>query len=163
MNKIAFLDRDGVINNDTGHYYIYKAEDFVFNVDVIESLKFLQKQNYLIIIITNQGGIARGTYSKNDVHKVHSFLRDDLKKHDVILTDIYFCPHHNKFESCLCRKPNSLMIERGLAQYNGDKAMSFMIGDNVKDVEAGEKAGLKSYKIDKNTSILPLVKDIVRE
>lgn len=71
LNKAVFLDRDGTINSDEGHYYIYKPEDFVFNPGVIEGLKRLQKAGYLLIVITNQGGIAKGIYTREDMFKVH--------------------------------------------------------------------------------------------
>ncbi len=163
MNKIAFLDRDGVINNDTGHYYIYKPEDFVLNPEVIQSLKLLVKHGYLLVIITNQGGIARGTYTKKDVDKVHFSFKNVLKKAEITLTEIYYCPHHNEFENCLCRKPHPLMIEKALARFNGDRGKSFMIGDNLKDVESARNAHIRGFKIDKNTSIYSLVKDIIDE
>ena len=70
LNKAVFLDRDGTINSDEGHYYIYKPEDFVFNPGVIEGLKRLQKAGYLLIVITNQGGIAKGIYTREDMFKV---------------------------------------------------------------------------------------------
>ena len=92
LNKAVFLDRDGTINSDEGHYYIYKPEDFVFNPGVIEGLKRLQKAGYLLIVITNQGGIAKGIYTREDMFKVHEKMCAELEKHGVTLTKIYYCP-----------------------------------------------------------------------
>ena len=70
--KAVFFDRDGTINSDEGHYYIYKPEDFVFNPGVIEGMKKLKEAGYLLFVITNQGGIAKGIYTHEDVKKVHA-------------------------------------------------------------------------------------------
>ena len=106
LNKAVFLDRDGTINSDEGHYYIYKPEDFVFNPGVIEGLKRLQKAGYLLIVITNQGGIAKGIYTREDMFKVHEKMCAELEKHGVTLTKIYYCPHHESIKTCVCRKPS---------------------------------------------------------
>jgi D-glycero-D-manno-heptose 1,7-bisphosphate phosphatase len=71
MNKAVFIDRDGVINNDEGHYYIYKAKDFKLNPGIIEGLKLLQDAGFKLFVITNQGGVAKGEYSEDDVEIVH--------------------------------------------------------------------------------------------
>ncbi len=163
QNKAIFLDRDGVVNNDTGHYYIYKPDDFVFNKDIIEVLSILKKNNFLTILITNQGGIAKKKYSFNDVELVHKKMQDELLQNNAEFTDIYYCPHHSDIEKCLCRKPDSLMIEKAIAKYNIDITKSYFIGDKQTDIEAGEKAGLKSFKIEKNTSILSIIKKIIYE
>ncbi len=161
--KAIFLDRDGVINNDTGHYYIYKPDDFIFNDGIIEGLSILKKNKFLFIVITNQGGIAKKIYTHNDVYKVHKKMQSDFNKNNIKLTDIYYCPHHSDIEKCLCRKPGSLMIEKAIAKYNIDVSKSYFIGDKQTDVEAGRKAGLKSFKIKTNESILPIVKKIINE
>lgn len=163
MRKVAFFDRDGVINDDTGHYYIYKPSDFKFNEGVIEALKLLVSNGYDIVIITNQGGIARGTYTKDDVKKVHDYLLGLLKDNGIEPLAIYYCPHHNEFEKCLCRKPSGLMIEKAMARYNVNSSESFMIGDNKKDIEAAGNAGIKGYKIETNANCLPLIEQLINE
>lgn len=163
MIKVAFLDRDGVINDDTGHYYIYKFEDFKLNKGIIEGLLLLKDKGFKFIVITNQGGIAQGTYSKNDVEIVHQKMKDLLAEQGIDLLDIFYCPHHNKFEQCLCRKPAPLMIEKAIARYEVDKKASFLIGDNIKDVQAAENAGIKGYKIETNQNIVPLIHEILNE
>jgi D-glycero-D-manno-heptose 1,7-bisphosphate phosphatase len=153
MQKAIFIDRDGVINNDTGHYYIYKPEHFVLNNGLVEVLQKWQQKGYIFIVITNQGGIARGTYTKGDVEKVHSKFLSLMGENNINITEIYYCPHHNKFEKCICRKPDSLLFEKAIARFNIDIKKSYMIGDSVKDIEAAKKVGLKAVKIDTNESL----------
>jgi len=159
--KAVFLDRDGVINNG-GLYYTYKIEDFKFNDDLFESLRLLKKHHYTLIVITNQGGISKGEYSKKDVDEVHQYMIDCLKKEDIEIAEAYYCPHHDSLEQCICRKPNNINIEKAIARFNIDRNQSFLIGDGARDIEAGEKSGLKSFKIEKNASILDICKTIVQ-
>jgi D-glycero-D-manno-heptose 1,7-bisphosphate phosphatase len=155
MQKAVFLDRDGVINSDEGHYYIYKVEDYVINDGIREGLKMLQNAGFLLIVITNQGGVAKGEYSLDDVALVHHHLRSELAKSDIHLTDIYFCPHHESVSQCDCRKPSPKMIVDAMEKYEIDASQSFLIGDSTRDIEAGEKAGLKQcFKIKANSSII---------
>ena len=162
-NKALFIDRDGVINNDVGHYYIYKENDFVLNNGIIEGLLKIQKHNYLIIVITNQGGIAKKKYSNIDVELVHHKMIREFSNNGIIITDIFYCPHHSDLEKCLCRKPDSLLIEKAIARYNIDVKKSFLIGDKESDINAGKKVGIQSYIVKKNTSILPIIKQILNE
>lgn len=163
MRKVVFLDRDGVINDDTGHYYIFKPEDFKLNAGILDSAKLIAEKGFDIVVITNQGGIARGTYTKQDVEKVHACMTKLFAEAGVGILAVYYCPHHNKFESCLCRKPSGLMIKKAISRFNINAEESFMIGDNDKDVEAAINAGIQGYKNDKNTNILPLVKKLLNE
>ena len=152
MNKAAFFDRDGVINFDPGDYTFELAE-FKINEGVIPSLKKLYDKGYLFILITNQGGISKKIYTHKHVEDIHSYLAKELKKADIELTEIYYCPHYSINEKCICRKPNSLMIEKALARFNIDPKKSFMIGDKMRDVEAAENAGIKGIKIGVNENI----------
>jgi len=161
MQKAIFLDRDGVLNSDVGHYYIYKPEHFVLNIGVVKALKKWQKDGFKFIVISNQGGIAKGTYTKSDVEKVHEKFVNLIKEHNINILDIYYCPHHNKFERCLCRKPDSLMIEKAISRYKIDVTKSYMIGDNTKDIDAAVKAGITGIKIDSNQSLLSIIDLII--
>ncbi|OQX99815.1 MAG: hypothetical protein B6I24_01735 [Bacteroidetes bacterium 4572_128] len=149
-NKAIFLDRDGVINNDVGHYYIYKKDDFKLNENVILNLKKFQKNGFLLIIISNQGGISKGIYEKKDVEKVHNFLKKIFEKNGIFLKEIYYCPHHNDFENCICRKPDSLLLEKAISRFNIDVSKSYFVGDSERDIIAGKKVGMKTIKIEKN-------------
>ena len=160
--KAAFFDRDGVINDDTGHYYVFKPEDFVLNPGVVESMKKLHQLGYLIIVISNQGGISRGWFKKDDIDAVHNKFRKMMAEHGVPVTEMYYCPHHNEFENCLCRKPNSLMIEKAIARFNVDIEKSFMIGDKQGDVDCAEKAGVRGHLMKKNSNLLDVVDQLLK-
>ena len=160
--KAVFIDRDGVINDDTGHYYIYKPEDFKLNNGVIEGLKLLSDAGFLLIIISNQGGVAKGIYTVKDIDKVHNKLSVELKKHSLKIDAIYFCPHHESVSDCDCRKPKPGMILDAIKKFEINPENSFLIGDSERDIIAGEKAGLKRcFLIEKNSSIASVCKQIV--
>ncbi len=150
MNKAVFLDRDGVINNPRSNYYVSKIADFEFNTHIFPVIRGYQEQGYLIIVISNQGGISKKLYTIKDVEKLHAFMTDTFKKENIIITETYFCPHHNSIENCICRKPDSLLLEKAVARFNINKTESYFIGDSVRDVEAAKKAGIKGILISKN-------------
>lgn len=152
MTKALFLDRDGVINRERGEY-TFKITDFEILPDLVETLKEVQNQGYLIIVITNQGGIAKGLYTEKDVMACHQLLVKTCIHQKVEITDIFYSPHHQDFSRSLDRKPDSLMLEKAMAIYNIDASQSFFIGDSERDIIAGEKVGITSFLIPKNTSI----------
>jgi D-glycero-D-manno-heptose 1,7-bisphosphate phosphatase len=153
MKKAVFLDRDGVINNNSQHYYIFHKEQLNYIPDIFSIVKRFNDDGYLVIVISNQGGISRGLYTTNDVDKLHDKMCADAKSEGATITDFFYCPHHDKVEACLCRKPSSLLIERAASKYGIDLSQSFMIGDSDRDIQAGRSAGLKdSIKITSNES-----------
>jgi len=160
MKKAVFLDRDGVINDDTGHYYIYRPSDFVLNKGIVVALQKLTKAGFLLIVISNQGGIAKGIYTRHDVEQVHEKMKKELEQAGIFLTEIYYCPHHPSVENCLCRKPGSLLLEKALARYQIDPAQSFFIGDSEHDIEAARKTGIRGILVPKNTSLEKICDDI---
>lgn len=160
--KAVFFDRDGTINSDKGHYYVYRPEDFVFNEGVIDGMKSLQDAGFLLFIVTNQGGVAKGEYTCDDVDKVHEYMLDHLRENKLSIEHIYYCPHHDSVSPCDCRKPSPYFIHKAIEDYNLDKEMSFMIGDSPSDVESANAAGIKAYKIIKNSSISWCVSDILK-
>lgn len=146
MNKCIFLDRDGVLNQDI-EGYLYQPELILFPEGVKEGLLQLKKAGYLLIVITNQAGIAKGLYTAADVRAMHSRMNEE---YGGVLDDLYFAPHHDHHTSrSLSRKPGSLMIERAMAKYKIDPAGSWMIGDNERDMEAGIKAGVQTILLGK--------------
>ncbi|MBU8891547.1 MAG: HAD family hydrolase [Bacteroidales bacterium] len=162
MNKAVFLDRDGVINFDPGDY-TFRLEEFKINEGVIRNLKRLHENGFLLILITNQGGISKQIYSSDHVEVIHIYLADELEKENVQLTEIYYCPHHSVNENCICRKPNSLLIEKAIARFDIDPEKSYMIGDKMRDVEAAEKAGVKGIKVGLNENIEKYVDQIINK
>ena len=139
MNKAIFLDRDGTLNIDKD--YLYKIEDFEFLPDVVESLKTLYEEGYLLIVITNQSGIAKGYYSEDDLAVLHRWMKAYLQEQGVGITDILYCPHHpdaivKKYKSdCLCRKPGIALFEQAIKRWDIDIDKSFAIGDRLRDLE----------------------------
>src|ERR1035437_6863423 len=149
MNKTIFLDRDGVVNEERGEY-TWKVEDFKLTVGLIEFLKVVIEKGYLVIIISNQGGVGKGLFTKEDVEKAHQYLTTQLANENIQLTDIYYCPHHPNSGKCLCRKPQSLLLEKAIARYAVDVEKSYFIGDRPRDEESGTNVGLKTILIESN-------------
>lgn len=152
MNKAIFLDRDGIINHDPGDYTKHISE-FTILPDLWPALKELQKRGYLLILITNQGGIAKGLYGHEEVAEIHAYFLQEAEKNGVSITEIYYSPHHDDYGKSLSRKPGSLMIERGLAKFNIDPKKSYMIGDKQRDCDAGEKVGVQGVLIPTNDAL----------
>ena len=148
MNKAIFFDRDGTLNEEIG--YLYEFEKFKWIDGAIDAIKFCNDHDYLVIVITNQSGVARGYYTESDIKKLHQQINEDLKKFDAHIDDFFYCPHHpdaavEKYRiDCECRKPKSKMLEDACKKYNIDKSKSLMIGDSLRDVECAENAGIKS-------------------
>jgi len=160
MQKAIFLDRDGVLLNDAGRYYIYKTDDIIINNGAIDALKRITNLGFLLVVISNQGGIAKQIYTKEDVEKIHSALKRQFKIEGIDIKEYYYCPHHSDVEKCLCRKPEPLLIEKALARFNIDPNKSFMIGDNKRDIDAGKKVGLSCIKIKPNQNLLDILSQI---
>lgn len=152
MRKVIFLDRDGVINKERGDY-TFKIIDFEINEGVFDFLKTAQEKGFEFILITNQGGISKGIYNKNDVYLVHAHMLTQFNNVGLTILEVYFCPHHSDVEKCICRKPDSLMLEKAIARFNIDKAMSFMIGDSQRDIDAATKVGIRSFIIEPNSNL----------
>lgn len=152
-NKAVFLDRDGVLNKEMGDY-VCRLEDFHVLEQNIEPLKVLKDKGYLLIVATNQGGLAKGWYTEEELAKMHARLKDIYKAHGVEFTDIFYCPHHPDFTGdCDCRKPKPGLLLRGIEKYNIDPAQSYFIGDRERDVEAGTAAGVKGILINSDQPI----------
>lgn len=157
-NKAVFLDRDGVINNPEENYYVFKKSDFKINIHIFERLKEYQEKGYLLIIISNQGGISKGLYTKKQVEELHKYMNNIFLENNITITETYFCPHHSQNENCICRKPDSLLIEKAISRFNIDKSKSFLVGDSKTDAQAAEKAGIKAFIIEKNGELPKLDK-----
>ena len=169
MEKAIFLDRDGTINVEKD--YIYKSEDLVFEEGTIEALKTFKNLGYILIVVSNQSGIARGYFTEKDLNIFNNNMNEILKKNGVGITEFYCCPHHpdgiGEYKKvCECRKPNNKMIEEAIKKYNIDREKSYMIGDKTSDIGAGLKSNLKTVlvktgyglkdmeKIDKNKTLI---------
>jgi len=155
LRPAAFLDRDGVINYD--YNYVYKIKDFKFRPRVINSLSYLNKKKFYSFIVTNQAGIAKGMFSKNDFIKLHKKIKKILLKKNIFLHDVKFCPFHEdgiikKYKKkSLYRKPGNLMIRSIQRDWLIDFKKSFMIGDQKIDEICAKKSNLYFEYVKKNT------------
>ena len=167
MNKAIFFDRDGVLNEEVG--YLYKIEKFKWIDGAKQAIKFCNDKNFLVIIVTNQGGIARGLYTEDDVKILHEFMQEDLRKIDAHIDAFYFCPHHPEgkiFEYakiCDCRKPKPGMIVKAAEDFEIDLKNSYLVGDAQRDIDAGKNAGLGGEFLFQGENLFEFVKKILEE
>lgn len=146
MKKALFLDRDGVINVDTG--YVYKKEDFCFVDGIFDLCHRAREQDFIIVVVTNQAGIARGYYTEDDFNTLNAWMLEEFKKQDITISEVYYCPHHPEFgigiykQDSFFRKPNPGMIFKARDEFNIDLSNSIIVGDKDSDIEAGRKAGI---------------------
>jgi len=141
MKKGLFLDRDGVINVDKHH--VYKISDFEFIEGIFELCKKYQENGYLIFVITNQAGIAKGYYNEVDFDILTSWMLDKFENKGIQISKVYHCPHHPDFTGdCNCRKPNPGMILQARDEFDLDLKESVLIGDKDSDIEAGRRVGI---------------------
>jgi len=138
MNKALFLDRDGVVNIDR-HFVIHR-EDFEFTDGFFELCRYFLDRNYLIIIITNQSGVARGYFLENDLTALHKYIINELLKEKITITDIFYCTALDDIHPD--RKPNAGMFLKARDKYNIDMSCSVSIGDKERDIKAAKMAGV---------------------
>lgn len=155
--KALFLDRDGVINKDLN--YVHKKEDIQFTHGIFKFLKKATKQNYKIIIITNQAGIGRGLYSEKDFWTLMHWMLHKFSKRGIHIEKVYFCPHHPTHgkgrykKKCKCRKPNSLLFEKAIKDFKIDVTQSIMIGDKESDLVPAKKVGVSKLILLNNVNM----------
>jgi len=144
----VFLDRDGVINKDNG--YVSEIDDFEFLEGAIEACIALKEKGYLLVVVTNQSGIARGLFSEEQFHTLTEWMYWSMADRGVDLDGIYYCPHHSeagigefKIE-CECRKPKPGMLNNAIDDLKIDIENSILVGDKVSDIQAGIAAGVKT-------------------
>lgn len=142
--KAIFLDRDGTINVDPG--YLGDPEKFHFLPGVINALTRLREAGYLIFVVSNQSGIARGFFRDEDLKKIHDKMAAALRGEGIVLDGIYYCPHHPA-EQCSCRKPSPKMVLEASRSYGIELRESFFIGDRVSDIETGKNAGCRTILV----------------
>ncbi len=143
-NKCVFLDRDGVLNKDFVDY-AYSLDKFFILDGVTEALRLLKDNGYLLIVITNQSGIAKGIYTREDMQTCHDYLQEQTGH---LIDAIYYSPHHPTVSESLTRKPDSLMFEKAIAKYDVSIEQSWMVGDKLRDMQPAIKLGLKTIQVD---------------
>lgn len=164
--KAVFLDRDGTINKYVG--FLRKIEEMELLPGVAKAIRLINESGYLAIVVTNQPVIARGEVTYEGLEEIHDKMETLLGIEGAYIDRIYFCPHHPhkgyKGEiselkiDCECRKPKAGMLLKAAEDLNIDLSKSWMIGDSVADIQAGEKAGCKSIKI-KEGELLKIIRE----
>lgn len=146
MKKAVFLDRDGTVNKETG--YLHKPDDFSFLPGVVEAIRIFRELGYMVIVVTNQSGVAHGYYEEEDVKRLHDHMDGLLALEGTSVDAYYYCPHHPEGarddyrKICGCRKPAPGMIQQAAKVFDLDLARSICIGDKTIDAQAGMNAGV---------------------
>jgi len=143
MTKALFLDRDGVINEEIN--YLHRVDDFTFIEEIFDICHFYKEHGFIIIVITNQAGIAKGYYTEEDFELLTDWMIQEFLKRGITIDKVYHCPHHPDFTGkCDCRKPNPGMILAAREEFDIDLSHSILIGDKLSDIEAGINSGINS-------------------
>lgn len=150
-NRAIFLDRDGVINIDTG--YTHRVDDFAFVPGAARAIRRANEADYKVLVVTNQGGIGLGYYDHDAVALFHHHMLAMLAEEGAHITDIAYCPHHPNAvdpadRSCDCRKPSPKMILDLARRHDINPGLSAMIGDRASDIEAATAAGAEGFLFD---------------
>ena len=140
MRKTFFLDRDGTINEEIG--FLHEVEKVKILEGVAEGIKRAREKGYLIIVISNQSGIGRGYFREEDVKKVNERINEILSKEGAEVDAFYYCPHSPE-ENCSCRKPKPGLFLKAIKDWDIDIFSSINVGDSLRDIEAGIRAGVK--------------------
>jgi len=146
MKRAVFIDRDGTINEEKD--YLYRADEFTFIPGAPEAIRLLNEAGFLVIVVTNQSGVARGYYTEEDVHLLHRHIAAQLEQVGARVDAWSYCPHHPAGRGsyalpCRCRKPLPGMLLEAAGRFEIDLQFSVMIGDKLVDVEAGRAAGCR--------------------
>lgn len=146
QSKAAFLDRDGVINEDLG--YVSRAEDFHFIKGVFEACKRLHELGYKLIVVTNQAGIGRAYFTEADFQKLNNWMLQQFVAHGAPITAVYYCPYHPQHgvgeyqRESGHRKPGPNMLLDASAEHDIVLQQSFLVGDKASDLQAAQAAGV---------------------
>ena len=147
--KLCLLDRDGVLNIDKD--YLHKAEEVEWVPGSLEAIAWLNRQGFKVVVVTNQSGVARGFFTEDTVRKLHDWMTVEVRKAGGDIAAFYYCPHLpgaavKQYDvDCECRKPKPGMIVQALRDFNVQPDNAFLIGDNPRDVEAAEAAGVTGF------------------
>ncbi len=145
MYSAVFLDRDGVITQDPPHY-AHSIGELKLIPRSAEAIRLLNQNHFIVIVVSNQSGIARGYYLEEDTIKFNYAMEKKLSKFRAHIDGTYYCPHHPD-ENCECRKPNVGMLKEAAKTFDIDFKQSFMIGDKLSDIDAGNRVGCKTILV----------------
>lgn len=143
LRPAVFLDRDGTLNVEKE--YLHRLEDWEWIPGAVEAIRQINQMGYLVIVVTNQAGVARGYYGESDVHALHGKVDEMLSTEGARIDGYYYCPHHpgyGEIRDCTCRKPEPGMLLAAQRDFGIDMTRSFMVGDKALDVEAAQRAGV---------------------
>lgn len=150
MRRAVFLDRDGTINIEKE--YLYRIVEFEFIAGAVEAIRLLNEAGFLVVVVTNQSGVARGYYAEEDVENLHRHIAAELQKSGARVDAWLYCPHHPDGRGsyslpCGCRKPLPGMLKEAALRFDIDLAASVMIGDKLADISAGLAAGCRTILV----------------
>jgi len=149
--RAVFLDRDGTINVERD--YLYRPEEFTFISGAPEAIRALKVAGFLVVVVTNQSGVARGYFGPAEVEQLHAHIQSELATFDTAIDAFYYCPHHPQAGhgsyrvDCDCRKGRPGMLLQAAHDYDIDLTRSYMVGDKDADIEAGRSAGCTSVLV----------------
>lgn len=149
LRPIAFFDRDGVLNRDTG--YVHRIDTLEWVEGAFEAMAMLRQAGYRVVVVTNQSGVARGFYREEDVRTLHDWMADQIDRLGGHIDAFYYCPYHPEAadpayrEDHPDRKPRPGMLLKALKRFPADLERSFMIGDQATDMQAAQAAGVSGH------------------
>jgi len=147
----VFLDRDGTINEEVG--YLDRLERLRILPGAAEAVRRINESGMKAVVVTNQSGVARGKFTEEFVRTVHNRIREALRREGAEIDGFYYCPHHPSEgigeyrKSCTCRKPAPGMLERAAEELKIDLRRSYLVGDTLKDIETGLRAGTRTVLV----------------
>tara|TARA_B110000263_G_scaffold50136_1_gene41906 strand:- start:2417 stop:2905 length:489 start_codon:yes stop_codon:yes gene_type:complete len=160
MYDTLFLDRDGVINRKLEARYVTNFNEFEFIQNSDLAIRELSKIFKRIFIVTNQQGVGKGIMSENDLNNLHRIMQDQLSSENKYIEKIYYCPHVES-DLCNCRKPKTGMLEQAKKDFPEiNIKYSFLVGDSNSDIQAGNKFGLQTVKLDSNYTLYHWLQEI---
>jgi D-glycero-D-manno-heptose 1,7-bisphosphate phosphatase len=156
LRPAVFLDRDGTLNRDPG--YLHRPENFTWVPGAPQAVRRLNEAGLLVVVVTNQSGVARGYYDEDAVHHLHEFMQEHLREHGARVDAFYFSPYHPEGtvapydRQSACRKPGTELFERAIREHGIDPARSFVVGDKNSDVAPGNALGMTTFLVETGES-----------
>jgi len=144
--SVVFVDRDGVINEDRGYEYVKSWDEFVFIPGVKETFARLEEQGVPVIVVSNQSCVGKGLVTAGQVEEIHERMAEEIERAGGRVLGVYVCPHTDEDE-CVCRKPSPGMLIQAAGDFGVDLRRSFVVGDSVRDLEAGRQVGARTVLV----------------
>ena len=145
----VFLDRDGTLNVESG--YVHRWENWEWIPGAIDAIAMLNRMELIVIVVSNQAGVARGYYDETAIQRLHNAVDRDLANFGARIDAYYYCPHHpehGEIRECPCRKPAAGLLIQAAHDLDIDLARSWLVGDKATDIEAGIAAGVSPILVE---------------